>query len=117
VLRISSPLLVAWATALVGPTGMVSLPSPGTAAHSRPGRALLPPGWPAAAGTVALVFGLAQLAVALVLARGVTRLTGAPELGEALGALATLAAPALALREFVAPPGPWACGGQELASP
>ena len=117
--RISSPLVLAWATALVGAVAVVSAATPEMADRSRIVRNLLSQSVPDIARTLTLAFGLGllwlarglarrkrrawQLAVVLVIATAITHLAKGLDFEEATGSLLVVAALLYARREFVAP--------------
>ena len=120
--RFCSPLLLAWATALVGLISVVSSVTPEMANRSDIVRGLLPQGVSGVARTLTLAFGLGllwlarglarrrrrawQLAVALVIATAVTHLVKGLDFEEATGSLLVLGALVWARHEFVAPGDP-----------
>jgi lysyl-tRNA synthetase, class II len=120
--RIESPMLVAWAAALVGVVGIVSASTPELSARFDLVRGVLPQGFPAAARVLTLAFGLMllwlarglarrkrrawQLAVALVIGSAVTHLAKGLDFEEAAGSLAVLVVLLRTRRQFVAPGDP-----------
>jgi lysyl-tRNA synthetase, class II len=117
--RISSPTLVACATAAIGLIGVISALTPEIAWRFRIVRGILPDGWPSAARTLtlALSFGLLwiarglarrkrrawQLAVAIVIASAVAHLAKGLDFEEATGSLLVLVVLLRTRRKFVAP--------------
>jgi lysyl-tRNA synthetase class 2 len=120
--RLSSPLVLAWATALIGVVAVASAATPGMADRSHVVRSVLSQGVPGVARTLTLAFGLGllwlarglarrkhrawQLAVVLVIATAVTHLVKGLDFEEAAGSLLVVAALLNARREFVAPGDP-----------
>jgi lysyl-tRNA synthetase class 2 len=120
--RLSSPLVLAWATAVIGVVAVVSAATPEMADRSRVVRSLLSQGVPGVARTLTLAFGLGllwlarglarrkhrawQLAVALVIATAVTHLAKGLDFEEATVSLLLVGALLYARREFVAPGDP-----------
>jgi lysyl-tRNA synthetase class 2 len=120
--RIESPLLVAWAAAVVGLIGVVSASTPEMADRFDFVRGVLPQGIPEAARVLTLAFGLMllwlarglarrkerawQLAVALLVASAVTHLAKGLDFEEAIGSLLVFAVLLRTRRQFVAPGDP-----------
>ncbi len=120
--RILSPLVLAWATAVVGGVAVVSALTPEIAARSELVRSLLSQSVPNIARTLTLAFGLGllllarglarrkrrawQLAVLLVIATAISHLAKGLDFEEATGSLLVVAALLYARREFVAPGDP-----------
>ena len=120
--RSLSPLILAWATAVVGLVAVVSAATPSMADRSRVVRGLLSQSVPGVARTLTLAFGLGllwlarglarrkrrawQLAVVLVIATAITHLVKGLDFEEAAGSLLVVVALLAARREFVAPGDP-----------
>ena len=120
--RISSPLVLAWATAAVGVVAVISALTPEMANRIDLIRSLLSQSVPAVARTLTLAFGLGllwlarglarrkrrawQLAVVLVIATAIGHLAKGLDVEEATGSLLVVAALLYARREFVAPGDP-----------
>jgi lysyl-tRNA synthetase class 2 len=120
--RLTSPLLLAWATAAVGVVAVVSAATPEMADRSRVVRGLLSQSVPSVARTLTLAFGLGllwlarglarrkrrawQLAVVLVVATAITHLVKGLDFEEAAGSVLLVGALLYARREFVAPGDP-----------
>src|SRR5581483_12164855 len=120
--RISSPLVLAWATALVGVVAVVSALTPEMANRIELVRSLLSQSVPGIARTLTLAFGLGllwlarglarrkrrawQLAVVLVVATAIAHLAKGLDVEEAVGSLLVVGALLYARREFVAPGDP-----------
>ncbi|MBV8078961.1 MAG: DUF2156 domain-containing protein [Actinobacteria bacterium] len=120
--RISSPRVLAWATAAVGVVAVVSAATPEMANRYDVVRGLLSQSVPEAARTLTLAFGLGllwlarglarrkhrawQLAVLLVVATAVGHLAKGLDVEEAVGTLVVLAGLLYARREFIAPGDP-----------
>ena len=120
--RFRSPLVLAWATTLVGLISIVSAATPGMADRSRIVRNVLAQGMPGIARTLTLALGLGllwlarglarrkhrawQLAVALVVGTAITHLAKGLDVEEATGSLIVVALLWRARSEFVAPGDP-----------
>jgi lysyl-tRNA synthetase, class II len=117
-----SPLVLAWATALVGVMSIVSAVTPEMADRSRIVRSVLAQGVPGIARTLTLALGIGllwlarglarrkrrawQVAVALVVAVAIAHLAKGLDVEEATGSLIVVVALWRARREFVAPGDP-----------
>jgi len=120
--KISSPTLVAWATAAVGVIGVVSALTPEIAWRFHIVRSILPQGWPSAARTITLALALGllflarglarrkrrawQLAVVLAIASSITHLAKGLDFEEAAAALVIFVVLLKTRRQFVAPGDP-----------